>query len=229
MNTLLGNIHNCEDEAAVKEYTALVKFWRAYFYANMVRKFGDVPWYEVELGSADEALYNARDSRETILQHMLDDIDCAIEDLPGKASAPQTAYRVNKYTAMILKAQFCLFEGTFRKYHSSPAPFETSYTAADGTSHDYKFYLQQAADAAKMLMETNAYKLFSTGKPNSDYLTLFTTSPASPTSRIPSHTATVTLLRASPPRTPTAPGSTSSMHSATALTTDASGRTPATT
>ncbi len=173
MNTLLANIDNCNDKNAVVEYTALVKFWRAYFYANMVRKFGDVPWYEVELGSADEALYNPRDSRETILQHMIEDIDYAIENLPGKAKAPQTAYRVNRYTAMMLKAQFCLFEGTFRKYHSEPAPFSWSYQAADGSTHDYSYYLDLAQAAAKQLMDTGAYKLFSTGSAATDYLTLF--------------------------------------------------------
>lgn len=173
MNTLLENIHNCKDEAAVKEYTALVKFWRAYYYADMVRMFGDVPWIDHQIGSADEDLYNPRDSRETVLQHMIEDIDCAIEDLPGKAAAPQTAYRVNKYTAMMLKAQFCLFEGTFRKYHGAPAPFETSYTAADGTSHDWKYYLEQSEAAAKSLIESGAYKLFSTGSPKTDYLKLF--------------------------------------------------------
>ena len=178
MNTLLAHIDNCDDKKAVTEYTAIVKFWRAYFYAMMIRKFGDVPWYDVELGSADEALYNPRDSRETIMQHMLEDIDFAIENMPGKASAPQTAYRVNKYTAMFLKAQFCLFEGTFRKYHSSPAPFETSYTAADGSTHDYKFYLDLAQAAAKQLMDSGAYKLFSTGATDKDYLTLFNASNA---------------------------------------------------
>lgn len=173
MNTLLGNIGNCNDEDAVREYTALVKFWRAYFYANMVRKFGDVPWIDRELGSADEDLYFPRDTRETVLQNMIKDIDEAIENLPGKAAAPQTAYRVNKYTAMFVKAQFCLFEGTFRKYHPSPLPFSGSYTAADGSTHDYSYYLDLAAKAAKQLMDSGAYKLFSTGKPNSDYLTLF--------------------------------------------------------
>lgn len=173
MNTLLANINNCKDEKAVKEYTALTKFWRAFYYADMVRKFGDVPWIDHEIGSADEDLYFPRDTRETVLQHMIEDIDVAIADLPGKAAAPQTSYRVNKYTAMALKAQFCLFEGTFRKYHSAPAPFEKSYTAADGSTHDYKYYLQQAVDAAQMLMSSNAYKIYNTGKPNSDYLTLF--------------------------------------------------------
>lgn len=179
MNTLLGNIHNCDDEQAVKEYTALTKFWRAYYYADMVRKFGDVPWIDRELGSADEDLYFPRDTRETVLQHMIKDIDDAIEDLPGPWAAPATAYRVNKYTAMALKSQFCLFEGTFRKYHSSPAPFEESYTAADGTTHDYKYYLELAAEAAKMLMDSGVYRIHSTGNPNSDYLTLFNQGDAS--------------------------------------------------
>ena len=173
MNTLLANMKNCQDENAVKEYTALTKFWRAYYYADMVRKFGDVPWIDHEIGSADEDLYYPRDTRETVLQHMIEDIDVAIADLPGKASAPQTAYRVNKYTAMLLKAQFCLFEGTFRKYHSSPAPFENSYKAADGSTHDANYYLQQAADAAKLLMDSGVYKIYNTGKPATDYLTLF--------------------------------------------------------
>ena len=173
MNTLLANIHNCEDKTAVKEYTALVKFWRAYYYAEMICKFGDVPWIDHEIGSADADLYNPRDTRETVLGHMLEDIDEAIENLPGKAKAPQTAYRVNKYTAMFLKAQFCLFEGTFRKYHAAPAPFENSYTAADGSTHDYNYYLDLAAQAAQDLMNSKAYKLFSTGKPNQDYLDLF--------------------------------------------------------
>ena len=173
MNTLLANIHNCEDKTAVKEYTALVKFWRAYYYAEMICKFGDVPWIDHEIGSADADLYNPRDTRETVLGHILEDIDEAIENLPGKAKAPQTAYRVNKYTAMFLKAQFCLFEGTFRKYHAAPAPFENSYTAADGSTHDYNYYLDLAAQAAQDLMNSKAYKLFSTGKPNQDYLDLF--------------------------------------------------------
>lgn len=173
MNTLLANINRCEDAAAVKEYTALTRFWRAYYYADMIRKFGDVPWIDHEIGSSDEDLYFPRDTREEVLKHIIEDIDCAIEDLPGKAKAPQTAYRVNKYTAMFLKAQFCLFEGTFRKYHSAPAPFDNSYTDKEGNTHDYKYYLGLAADAAKQLIDSKAYKLFTTGKPDSDYLTLF--------------------------------------------------------
>ena len=178
MNTLLGNMGNCKDEKAVTEYTALVHFWRAYYYADMIRKFGDVPWIDHEIGSADEDLYYPRDTRETVLQHMIEDIDDAIENLPGPAAAPQTAYRVNRYTAMFLKAQFCLFEGTFRKYHGEPLPFENSYIAADGSTHDYQYYLTLAVEAAEQLMTTGPYKLYSTGQPTKDYLALFNTSTA---------------------------------------------------
>jgi hypothetical protein len=178
MNTLLANMDKCKDAKAVTEYTALTKFWRAYYYADMVRKFGDVPWIDHELGSADPDLYFPRDTRETVLQHMIEDIDEAIENLPGKAKAPETAYRVNRYTAMALKAQFCLFEGTFRKYHSDPAPFENSYKAADGSTHTWEYYLTQAADAAKMLMETGEYRIFTSGNPTKDYLTLFNSNDA---------------------------------------------------
>ena len=180
INTLLANIDNCSDKQAVKEYTALAKFWRAWYYFDMVSKFGDVPWIDHEIGSADEELYYPRDTRETIMQHMIEDVDCAIDDLPGKFAAPNTAYRVNKYTAMFLKAQFCLFEGTFRKYSPAPAPFENSYKAVDGSTHDYKYYLNLAAEAAKMLIDSKQYKLYSTGNPNKDYVNLFVMTDANP-------------------------------------------------
>ena len=80
INTMLGNMDKCSDEAVVKEYTALAKFFRAKFYFEKVKQFGDVPWYEKEPGSTDEDLYKPRDSRELVMSNMLKDIDEAIED-----------------------------------------------------------------------------------------------------------------------------------------------------
>lgn len=162
MNTLLAYAHQCDNQAAVVKYTALTRFFRAFFYFEKVKRFGDVPWYEVELGSGDETLYKARDSRELVMTHMLEDIDYAIQNLPDKAGETSSPYRVNRCAAMALKAQFCLYEGTYRKYHQ---------LTLDG--HDYAYYLEQAAEAAHQLMETGDYKLYKTGHPESDYLTLF--------------------------------------------------------
>ena len=165
MNTLLEYIDQCEDDAAIVKYTAVTRFFRAYFYFNMVKRFGDVPWIDEQLETDSENLYRPRDSREVIMGHMLEDIDYAIENLPSAVST----YRVNRWTALALKARFCLFEGTFRKYHNPsqhaymyvvPLP-EDSRTSAD--------YLGLAADAAKEIIDNGPYKLAKVD----DYRTLF--------------------------------------------------------
>lgn len=158
MNTLLEYIHQSEDEAAIVKYTALTRFFRAYFYFEKVKRFGDVPWYDQELGSADEELYKPRDSREFVMTKMIEDIDFAIDNLPSEVST----YRVNKWAALALKARFCLYEGTFRKYHQ-----------VNLEGNDYSYYLEQSANAAQRLITEGPYKLYSTGNPTNDYLTLF--------------------------------------------------------
>ncbi len=162
MNTLLAYADQCNSASAALKYKAVTRFFRAFFYFEKIKRFGDVPWYEVELGSADEDLYKARDSRELVMTHMVEDIDFAIENLPAKSEETSSPYRVTKGAALALKAQFCLYEGTYRKYHS---------LQLDG--HDYAYYLQLSADAANQLMNRNEYKLYTTGHPEKDYLTLF--------------------------------------------------------
>ena len=162
INTLIGNADKCEDEAARNEYIAVAKFFRAFFYFEKIKHFGDVPWYDKELGSADEDLYKARDSRELVMQNMIADIDEAINVLPAKAKQDNVPYRVTRGAALALKARFCLYEGTYRKYHN---------VNLDG--NDYTYYLTQAAEAAEQLMNLGEYKLYTTGNPSSDYLNLF--------------------------------------------------------
>lgn len=165
MNTLLEYIGQCEDKDAVIKYTALTRFFRAYFYFNMVARFGDVPWIDEQLESNSENLYRPRDSREVVMDHMLEDIDYAIENLPSAVST----YRVNRWTALALKARFCLFEGTFRKYHDPelyPSMYVVALPADARTSADY---LTLAADAAEEIMEDGPYKLAKVD----DYRTLF--------------------------------------------------------
>ena len=161
INTCLDNMDKCSDAAAVEEYTALCKFWRAFFYFDKIKRFGDVPWVEHELGSADETLYNPRDTREVVMSHMIEDINYAIDHLPASYSSG-SYYRVTKWAAMALKSRFCLFEGTFRKYHG--LTFE---------GNDADFYLREAVSAANLLMTESPFSLFTTGKPNEDYVNLF--------------------------------------------------------
>ena len=162
MNTLLAYAHQCDDEVAVIKYTALTRFFRAFFYFEKVKRFGDVPWYETELGSAAPELYKARDSRELVMGKMLEDIDYAIENLPSKSEEASSPFRANRCAAMALKAQFCLYEGTYRKYHG-----------INLEGHDYTYYLEEAAKAAKTIIDEGPYKLYSTKNPDKDYMMLF--------------------------------------------------------
>lgn len=162
INSLLARVDRCPDEAAVIKYTALSRMFRAFFYFEKVKRFGNVPWYDKELGSSDPDLYKTQDSRELVMSNMIDDIDYAIEFLPDRKDEPDAPYRATKWAALALKAQFCLFEGTYRKYHG---------ISLEGRSADE--YLQLAADAAKELIEEGPYKLYSTNKPDEDYLNMF--------------------------------------------------------
>ena len=159
VNTMLGYIHNCEDEAVRKEYEAVGRFFRAYFYFEKVRRFGDVPWYDKELSSTDKELYKPRDSREFVMGKILEDINYAIDWLPQTKSL----YKITKWTALALKSRICLFEGTFRKYHS--LEIEGGNTST--------WYLEQCVKASEDFMSASGYGIYNVGGSSAAYRNLF--------------------------------------------------------
>ena len=171
INTCLDYIpKQCEDPKAAVQYTALSRFFRAYFYFDKVQKFSDVPWIDHELGSTDEDLLRPRDSREFIMQKMIEDVDYAIENLPDSYGGLN--YRATKWAALAFKSRFCLYEGTYRKYHQEL--YDPNFVCKlpdDAQPADY--YLRLAAEAAEEIMENGPFKLYSTGNPDLDYAVLF--------------------------------------------------------
>ncbi|MCQ2184660.1 MAG: RagB/SusD family nutrient uptake outer membrane protein [Bacteroidales bacterium] len=159
INTLLDNVNRCEDATARKQYTAVAKFFRAYFYFEKVKRFGDVPWYDTQLDYTSKDLYKERDSRELVMQNILKDLDDAIEGL----SETHSIYSVTKWTAMALKSRVCLFEGTFRKYHH-----------ITGYEHDWKYYLTECEKVSRTFISKSNYSIYKTDNPKTTYLDLFT-------------------------------------------------------
>lgn len=145
INALLGNADKCENAEDRAYYVGLDRFFRAYFYFEKVKRFGDVPWIDHELESDSGDLYAARDSRDLVMGKMIEDVDAAIAVLTPSVSV----YRVNKWAALALKAQFCLFEGTWRKYHGE----------IEGAERNSEDYLKLAAEASKQIMESGIYTL----------------------------------------------------------------------
>ena len=166
INTFFEYADNCKDEKIRNEYTGLVRFFRAFFYFEKVKMFGDVPWYDKTVGSDDPDLYKARDSREYVMQKMIEDIDYAINNLPSD----HQDYRITKWAALAFKSRFCLFEGTFRKYHAGDVTLQT--LPAD--AKPYTWYLEQAADAADKFIASSGYSLYTKEGTDASYIGLFT-------------------------------------------------------
>ena len=91
-------------------YAGEILFFKTLDYFNKVKRFGDVPWYDEVLTPGDEGLYKARDSRVTVMNNMLRDINQAIEWLPTKATTGVS--RVSKDAALALKARAALYRAS---------------------------------------------------------------------------------------------------------------------
>jgi len=145
-----------------KDYMGIAKFFRAYFYFEKVKRFGDVPWVGKPLDVSDTDILNGpRDPRALIMDSVLADINYACANISSTSNASRSI--VTKYVAYALKSRICLYEGTFRKYHT-----QLGLTASANT------WLTEAASAAQVVMEAGVYSLYTTGGPTKAYRTLFT-------------------------------------------------------
>ena len=147
-------------DAVRQNYLGLARFFRAYFYYNMVTKFGNVPWIGKPLASGDSALYSTQTDRTIVIDSVLADLDYAAQHITLATDA--TSSLITKWVAYGLKSRVCLFEGTFRKY-------QNKYNL-DGTIGDL---LTQAAKAAKAVIDSGGYSLNTTGGSGAAYRSLF--------------------------------------------------------
>ncbi|HEY4110251.1 RagB/SusD family nutrient uptake outer membrane protein [Puia sp.] len=162
-------------------YVGAARFFRAWFYYNMVAMYGDVPWIGSAISANDSTLLNKpRDSRVLVIDSVLADLDYAIANMTATKAIDQ----VSKYTAMALKARVCLFEGTFRKYHANDV-FGQGLPGANDL-------LQKCAGICDTLMTTGGYRLHS-GAAATAYGELFSEQAADPNEIILARTYSASL------------------------------------
>lgn len=155
INFFLENYERSDDEAAKSHYGGVARFFRAYFYFEKLQRFGEVPWYDKTIDPADEeTLTKPRDSRQFIVDKILEDLDWAIANM----QADQQIYEVTKYAALALKSRVGLYEGTYMKYRDIAG---------------YEKYLEASIKASEELINNSPYSIYSTGKPLEDYANLF--------------------------------------------------------
>ncbi len=171
INYFLNHLREAKaSEEVLNHYEGIGRFFRATFYFNKLEQYGANPWYDiaVQIDKPEEleSLYKDRDPRSFIAQKIYEDLDYASKNCLGTAEWRNRATYVNKYVALAMKARFCLYEGTYRKYHSVDPSTNVAWTAAElaeGTE-----YLRQAALACEEIMDSKIYKL------SNDYRQMFT-------------------------------------------------------
>ncbi len=149
-------------EAVRRHYTGLARFFRAWFYFEKVKRYGDVPWIDKPLDVSDPKLYEGQDSRTLVMDKVLEDLDYAIANISTVSDASRTL--ITKDVALALKARVALFEGTFRKYHTDK-----------GLTATANAWLEHARSAARAIIDGGRFRLNTTGGTDLAYRNLFIT------------------------------------------------------
>lgn len=144
LNYFLGRYQTVEgDEGEINQYVGEIRFFRAHEYFNKVKTFGDVPWIDKDLTTADtELLMKARDPRSFVIDKIIEDLTFAANNM--KKPADLEKGRLNRYAALQLLARVALYEGTWMKYRNISG---------------WETYLQKAVEASSTIMNEGNYAI----------------------------------------------------------------------
>ncbi|MDR1335266.1 MAG: RagB/SusD family nutrient uptake outer membrane protein [Tannerella sp.] len=145
-------------QADIDHWVGITRYFRSLWYFDKIVSYSDVPWYGRPLETDDgELLYKASDPRTLVVDSVLADLQFAVDHVKADMG-DKTA--IHKYAALAQMSRFCLFEGTFRKYH----PELSLQNTADR-------FLEKAVWAAEQLMNSGLFDI--TGNSGADYGALF--------------------------------------------------------
>ena len=154
-NTLIANVPGIASmsDAAKNNWIGIGRLYRAWQHYKLVRAYGDCYYVDKELDATDEdILYGPRQPRNDVMDKVLEDLNFAVGNITADDGS-KVAY--NKWVALAMKAEICLFEGTYSKYVTKNASRATTY-------------LTEAKDACLQIMNSGKYSLNSDYKSNFD-------------------------------------------------------------
>lgn len=133
-------------EDVLNRYLAEARFFRAYYYFELVKKYGDVPYVTKAFDSTTDPLLNSpREAREQVIQNCYEDLDFAATYLPDPDHV-DTWGHVSSDAALAMIVRIGLFEGTYGKFHE--------------LGSDYKAHLKRSIDAAETLIARGNHELY---------------------------------------------------------------------
>lgn len=134
-----------ESEAVLNRYAGEARFFRAYFYYQLVTRFGDVLLVTKTLDLDSPELQHPRTEKDKVWQLIFEDLEFAAKHIPSKSEIKKDLGRITKGAAQAFLARAALYAGTYYKYHGGG---------------DSEKYLLKAKDAAKAIMDSNEYSLY---------------------------------------------------------------------
>jgi hypothetical protein len=161
--------HATGNQGLIDQYLGEAKFFRAYFYFNLVKKYGPVTWVNHVIAPDQPETQASRYSRLLVIDSVLSDLDQAIDLLPSINNS--ATMRVHKDVALTFKSRVALYEGTWEKYHRLKGD---QFYAKEVTDKKIRDYFTQAKVAANTVMSSGRWAISTTGKPLVDYGNLFT-------------------------------------------------------
>ena len=155
----MGKAKNTVEPALYNHYEGVARFFRAYATFNKIKKFGDCYYIDhVIVPDEDELLYGPRQDREYVFSKILEDIDfaCANCLASGNNISSDGLVYVNKYVALALASRMCLYEGSFRKYHSTNPSTGKAWNNQYESSEEL---LDKAMEYSETLIKSNAFTI----------------------------------------------------------------------
>ncbi|HEX6427075.1 MAG TPA: RagB/SusD family nutrient uptake outer membrane protein [Niastella sp.] len=142
----------------IKQYIAVSKFFRAWQYFFLLKRFGGVPLITTVPDIEGSELSAPRNSRYEVVDQILADLNEAVAGLPTEQAIPTTEKgHVSRWAAEAFKARVLLYEATWRKYTGTT----TDFTGSTGAAGDQvSTFLTEAIALAKDVMQKGGYKLW---------------------------------------------------------------------
>ena len=126
-----------ENEKA--NFLGLARLHRARSFTDLIHRYNDVPLVETALDPTDDAvLFGPRTPRNEVAEFILKDFDFAAANIAVQSS--KTAF--SKDLALAQKLEFCLFEGSWARYHQKDETrakkfFEEAVKAGEAIADSY--------------------------------------------------------------------------------------------
>jgi hypothetical protein len=142
----------------IKQYVAAAKFFRAWHYFFLLKRFGGVPVITTVPDIEGSELQAPRNSRYEVVDQILTDLTEAVAGLPTEQAIPTTEKgHISKWGAEAFKARVLLYEATWRKYTGTTTDFAGS---AGPAGDQVNQFLTEAVTLAKDVIQKGGYKLW---------------------------------------------------------------------